>query len=196
MRVVCFVGSWNLKPELLWLSLWTLDFNLTLQKKSHSQCWVKVLGLPQEYWSPRIIFSITGGVGTPISLNEATTNRTFGHFSKVLVEVNLKDNLPDQILVEKEGKAKPIKKNELYINLEIENMDSLNLEELEKMELTPSDSLIKDPIVEELNAIRVEISPIALTSTTNAGLAKEVVNSIEVVNQAPFPSHMENVIVS
>ncbi|XP_019433746.1 PREDICTED: uncharacterized protein LOC109340495, partial [Lupinus angustifolius] len=82
---------------------------------SHSQCWVKIQGLPQEYWSPKIIFSIAGGIGTPISLDDATTNRTFGHFAKVLVDINLKAQLPNQILVEREGFA-------FFVNIEYENL--------------------------------------------------------------------------
>ncbi|KAF1894103.1 hypothetical protein Lal_00004022 [Lupinus albus] len=77
MHSIWSTGSWNLKPGLLRLSLWTPDFNPELQKLTHSQCWVKISGLPQEYWCPSIIFSIAGGIGTPIALDEATKNRAF-----------------------------------------------------------------------------------------------------------------------
>ncbi|XP_019420741.1 PREDICTED: uncharacterized protein LOC109330928 [Lupinus angustifolius] len=115
MRSVCSTGSWNLKPGFLRLFLWTPDFNPSLQKLSHSQCWVKILGLPQEYWSPKIIFSIAGVIGTPIAIDEATNNRSFRHFSKVLVDINLKAKLTNQILVEREGFA-------FFVNLEYENL--------------------------------------------------------------------------
>ncbi|XP_019431188.1 PREDICTED: uncharacterized protein LOC109338411 [Lupinus angustifolius] len=55
------------------------------------------------------------GIGTPISLDEATNRRTFGHFAKVLVDINLKASLPDQILVEREGFA-------FFVNIEYENL--------------------------------------------------------------------------
>ncbi|XP_019451901.1 PREDICTED: uncharacterized protein LOC109354000 [Lupinus angustifolius] len=77
MSMICAIGSWNLKP--------------------------------------RILFSIAGGIGTPISLDEATHNRTFGHFAKVLVELNLKSNLPDQILVERDSFA-------FFVAIEYENL--------------------------------------------------------------------------
>ncbi|XP_019460141.1 PREDICTED: uncharacterized protein LOC109359901 [Lupinus angustifolius] len=115
MRSVCATGSWNLRSGFLRLFLWTPDFNPSIQKLSHCQCWVKITGLPQEYWSPRIIFSIAGGIGTPISLDEATNNRTFGHFARVLVDVSLKGNIPDQILVEREGYA-------FFVGIEYENL--------------------------------------------------------------------------
>ncbi|XP_019459895.1 PREDICTED: uncharacterized protein LOC109359652 [Lupinus angustifolius] len=115
MRNVCAVGSWNLRPGLLRLSLWTPDFNPNLQKLFHSQCWVRIMGLPLEYWSAKILFSIAGGIGTPISLDEATSNKSFGHFARVLVDVDLKGTLPNQILVEREGFA-------FFVNTEFENL--------------------------------------------------------------------------
>ncbi|XP_019435277.1 PREDICTED: uncharacterized protein LOC109341759 [Lupinus angustifolius] len=115
MRSVCAVGAWSLSPGFLRLYLWSPDFNPALQKFSHVQCWVKIVGLPQEYWSPRIIFSIAGGIGTPISLDEATNNRTFGHFARVLVDIDLKTDLPSQILVEREGYA-------FFVELEYEKL--------------------------------------------------------------------------
>ncbi|XP_019451698.1 PREDICTED: uncharacterized protein LOC109353792 [Lupinus angustifolius] len=65
----------------------------------------------------RIIFSkgdtplkFTDLKSTPISLDMATSNRSFGHFAKVLVEIDLKAKLPDQILVEREGGKHTVEK--------------------------------------------------------------------------------------
>ncbi|XP_019432836.1 PREDICTED: uncharacterized protein LOC109339775 [Lupinus angustifolius] len=115
MRTICAVGSWSLKPGFLRLSLWSPDFNPSLQKVSHSQCWVRIFGLPLEYWSPKILFSIAGGLGVPISLDEATSNRSFGHFARIWVDVDLKGTLPSQILVEREGFA-------FFVHIEYENL--------------------------------------------------------------------------
>ncbi|XP_019432709.1 PREDICTED: uncharacterized protein LOC109339680 [Lupinus angustifolius] len=165
MRSVYAVGAWNLHPGFLRLYLWTPDFNPALQKFSHVQCWVKIVGLPQEFWSPRIIFSIAGGIGTPISLDEATNNRTFRHFARVLVDIDLKTDLPNQILVEREGHLvtncrkrmkevpttvpllkkkqvveKVLKKNtekDFVINLEIDHNEEVNLQNVTGVEDTP-----------------------------------------------------------
>ncbi|KAE9602006.1 putative transcription factor interactor and regulator CCHC(Zn) family [Lupinus albus] len=115
MQFICASGSWSLKPGLLRLSLWTPDFNPELQRVTHSQCWVKISGLPHEYWCPTIIFTIAGGVGTPITLDEATKNRAFGHFARALVEVNLSTTVPSKILVERDG-------FEFFVGIEVENM--------------------------------------------------------------------------
>ncbi|KAF1867169.1 hypothetical protein Lal_00049598 [Lupinus albus] len=98
MRSVCGMGSWNLRPRVTRVFLWTPNFNPSFHRMGNAQCSVKLMGLPQEYWSPKIIFSIEWGIRTPISLGEATHCRSFGHFARVLVDINLKASLPEQIL--------------------------------------------------------------------------------------------------
>ncbi|KAF1888147.1 hypothetical protein Lal_00039187 [Lupinus albus] len=127
MRCVCFVGSGNVKSGILRLFLWTQDFNPNQQRMSYTQCWVKIHNLPQEYWSHRIIFSIAGGIGTQIALDEATNSRPFGYFDKVLVEINLKTKLPDQILVEREGFA-------FFVSIEYENLPVMDVKPLGRKE--------------------------------------------------------------
>lgn len=79
------IGSWNLKLGILRLSTWTPDFNPNIQKYTHSQCWIRIIGLAQEYWRAKIIFAIAGGVGMPISLDEQTIKKAFGHYARVLI---------------------------------------------------------------------------------------------------------------
>lgn len=74
-----------------------------------------MIGLPQEYWRPNILFEISGGIGVPISLDDATVNWSFGHYARVLVDLNLAGRMHDQILVEREGFA-------FFVGIEIERM--------------------------------------------------------------------------
>ncbi|XP_045802788.1 uncharacterized protein LOC123896450 [Trifolium pratense] len=99
------LGTYNMKPGLLRLSKWELDFNPRTQRQTHVQAWVRIYDLPQEYWRPRILFEIAGGLGTPLILDEATKNRSFGHYARILVDINLSQRLFDDILVEREGHA-------------------------------------------------------------------------------------------
>lgn len=75
------VGPWNLTPGLLRLFTWTPDFNPSLAKQSHVQCWIRIVGLPLEYLTPKILFSIARGIGSPMSLDDATQNRSLGHYA-------------------------------------------------------------------------------------------------------------------
>lgn len=98
------IGQWNVHPGFLRLFAWTKDFNPNNLKQTNTHCWVRILGLPQEYWRPKIIFSIAGGIGILICIDETTSNRSmFGHFARVLVDIDLNSHLHNQILVERDG---------------------------------------------------------------------------------------------
>jgi len=42
-------------------------------------------------------------VGTPLDLDVATKNHTFGHYARILVDIDLSKRIFDEILVEREG---------------------------------------------------------------------------------------------
>lgn len=67
------------------------------------------------YWSPKIFFAIAAGIGTPIAIDEATSKRTFGHFGRVLVDLDLNGDFHEEIMVEREGFA-------FYVALSYENL--------------------------------------------------------------------------
>lgn len=72
MKRVWALGVVNLKPGILRFSGWTKDFtpqNLTI---THAQVWIRLLHLPQEYWRKQTLFEIASGIGTPLSIDEAT----------------------------------------------------------------------------------------------------------------------------
>ena len=97
------MGSWNFSPGILGVFSWSKDFVPTTMKMTKAQCWVRIHGLPMEYWQPKVIFSIARGVGTPISLDDCTINKTRGFFARVLVDLDMLAELPSQLLVERLG---------------------------------------------------------------------------------------------
>jgi hypothetical protein len=109
VRRVRSAPSWNLNPGLLKLFAWTKDFNPKLQHNTSAQVWVKIYGLSQEYWHKNILFTIAGSLGTPICIDSVTAKpmheRTFGQFSRVLVDIDLLQPLRYKILVERKGFA-------------------------------------------------------------------------------------------
>lgn len=117
LSCVWSIGSWNLNPGILRLFSWSPDFNPHLQKQTRAQCWVRILGLPQEYWRPKIVFAIANGIGVPIALDDATNKRIFGHFARVLIDIDLNGRFPDQILVEREDYA-------FFVGIEFEKIPS------------------------------------------------------------------------
>jgi hypothetical protein len=113
------VASWNLQPGFLKLFAWTSDFNPNLQRNTTAQVWVRLFGLAQEYWRPKILFAIASSVGTPICTDALAAkpmfDRTFGHFARVLVDMDISQPLRYKVLVERVGFA-------FYVDLEYENL--------------------------------------------------------------------------
>ncbi|PNX89065.1 hypothetical protein L195_g045182, partial [Trifolium pratense] len=87
------VTSWSLKPGFIKLFVWSPNFNPNNFKQTTTQCWVRFLSLPQEYWRPKILFAIANGLGTPVTLDAFTSmsffDRSFGHFARVLIDIDM-----------------------------------------------------------------------------------------------------------
>jgi len=118
MRQIWALGVVNLKPGFMRFSCWTKDFTPKAQAQTHAQVWVRLMQLPQEYWEKQTIFEIASGLGSPLTIDEATHNRRFDLFARVLVDVDLSEKLFESVIVEREGHALPIvvqyEKNPLY----------------------------------------------------------------------------------
>lgn len=119
LRRVRSIGSWNLNPGFLKLFAWSPDFNPSLQQQSTAQVWIRIYGLAQEYWRQKIIFAIAGAVGSPICTDSITNKpmieRSFGHYVRVLVDLNLTQKIRNRILVERKGYA-------FFVDVEYENL--------------------------------------------------------------------------
>jgi hypothetical protein len=108
-----------LNQGFLKLFAWSKDFNPNVQQHTSAQVWVRIYGLSQEYWRPPILFAIASSVGTPICTDAVTTKpmfeRTFGHFVRVLVDMDLTQQLRHKVLVERVGYAS-------FVELDYENL--------------------------------------------------------------------------
>jgi len=105
MRTVWAMGTVNLKPGVLRLFEWTKDFNMHKQRNTHAQVWIRLLELPQEYWMDRTLCEIASAIGTPLLIDNATSKRIFGHYARILVDMDLSCKLFHEITVEREGYA-------------------------------------------------------------------------------------------
>ncbi|XP_058783904.1 uncharacterized protein LOC131658651 [Vicia villosa] len=119
MQKVRACGSISLNPGSLKLFAWTKDFNPALQCNTSAQVWIRLFGLSQEYWRPRIVFAIASCVGTPICIDAASSksriDRTFGQYVRVLVDMDLTKPLNHNVLVERSGFA-------FFADIEYENL--------------------------------------------------------------------------
>ncbi|XP_058783255.1 uncharacterized protein LOC131657925 [Vicia villosa] len=103
------VNAWSIPQGVLKLFPWTKDFVPSTLKQTSAQVWIRIHGLSQEYWRPRILFAIASSIGTPICIDSASNmsafDRPFGHFVRVLVDLDLTKDLSHKILVERVGFA-------------------------------------------------------------------------------------------
>ncbi|XP_050368905.1 uncharacterized protein LOC126787003 [Argentina anserina] len=76
--------------------------------QTHVQLWVMMYGLSQDYWHPRHLMEIARGLGTPLQLDKATKEHEFGYYARVLVDVDLANELPSSLMVEREAHCFPI----------------------------------------------------------------------------------------
>jgi len=59
--------------------------------------------LPQEYWMEQTLLEIASAVGTPLLIDNATSKHIFGHYARVLVDMDFSKKLYHEIVVEREG---------------------------------------------------------------------------------------------
>ncbi|XP_058725921.1 uncharacterized protein LOC131597230 [Vicia villosa] len=104
---VRLVSAWTLPNGVLKLFPWTKDFVPSTLKQTSAQVWIRIHGLSQEYRRPKILFAIASSIGTPICIDSASSKsafeRHFGHFVRVLVDLDLTKECIDKILVERVG---------------------------------------------------------------------------------------------
>ncbi|KEH35128.1 DUF4283 domain protein [Medicago truncatula] len=99
------MGTINLKLGVLRLFEWEKDFNMHKQCNTHAQVWIRILELPQEYWMDRTLREIASDLGTPLLIDSATSKRIYGHYARILVDMDFSRQIFHEITVEREGYA-------------------------------------------------------------------------------------------
>lgn len=121
-RVRC-ANTWNLKPGSLRLFPWSKDFVPSNVQHTSAQVWVCIHGLLQDYWQPKIIFTISSSLGMPICIDSTSSksafDRALDHFVRVLVDIDLTKELSYKILVERIGFA-------FFVDLEYERLSDFS----------------------------------------------------------------------
>ena len=85
MRTSLAIGTISLKLGLLRLSQWSKDFNKYSQCPTYAQV--------REYSLEITILEIARAIGIPLIIDAATQKRTFGHYARVLVDIDFSRHL-------------------------------------------------------------------------------------------------------
>ena len=70
---------------------------------TNAQVWIKLHDLPWEYWDASILKNIARGVGVPLKIDHNTIEGKFGHYARILVDIDLSKELTDSLMIEKLG---------------------------------------------------------------------------------------------
>ncbi|KAI5429465.1 hypothetical protein KIW84_034166 [Lathyrus oleraceus] len=110
VRRVRSLNSWNLSPGVLKLFPWTRDFVPSNVHNTYAQVWIRIHGLSQEYWRPKIIFTIASNIDIRLCIdltsNKPAFDRTFGHYVRVSVDMDFTNDLCYKILVGRKENGK------------------------------------------------------------------------------------------
>lgn len=98
--------TWNISPGVLRLQQWVPDFNPYKIKSTVAQVWIRIYELSLEYWHYPIIMGIAKAVGNPIKIDENSMSGRYGHYVRVLVEMDLSLNIQEHVLIERTGCTK------------------------------------------------------------------------------------------
>jgi len=204
------IGSWNLNPGFLKLFAWSKNFSPNMQQQSSAQVWVRIYGLSQEYWRPKILFAIASSVGTPICTDHATNKpifeREFGHFARVLVDMDLRNAPKYRVLVERTGFA-------FFVDLDYDNLphycnfcSCIGHQQSNCKRANPelvgkennrypkkSNEGRKEYVVTKDNRMNADIEPVILADTNKSPEHNEQHNMMENVNndiENPTPGRM------
>ncbi|KAK2638286.1 hypothetical protein Ddye_026081 [Dipteronia dyeriana] len=90
----------HLKHGTLRLQPWTQNFNPNTQRTTNAQIWVRFYDLPWKFWHPQILLDMARGIEIPLKFDRATLEGDYGHFTHMLIDVDLSKPLPDSIMIE------------------------------------------------------------------------------------------------
>ncbi|KAK2638051.1 hypothetical protein Ddye_025846 [Dipteronia dyeriana] len=91
-----------MKPRTLRLQSWTQNFNPNTQRTTNAKIWVWFYDLPWEFWHPQILSDMTRGIRIPLKFDRANLEGDYGHFARMLIDVDLSKSLHDSIMIEVE----------------------------------------------------------------------------------------------
>lgn len=116
-------GTMYTKPGVLRISQWYLGFNPKNHILTTVQQWVKVFGLPLEYRKEHNLLNIARRVGFPLKIDPQATSLYQGIFARVLLEIDLAQQIPDKIFVQWKRKDNTVEE-EFFANVVYENRPS------------------------------------------------------------------------
>lgn len=84
---------------------WTPGFDPFKLKLTTAPVWVRIYNLPYEFWHPDLITGIGRAIGNPIKIDGKTASGVFGHFARILVDVDFQNPLQEFVMIDRGEKS-------------------------------------------------------------------------------------------
>ncbi|KAL8520022.1 hypothetical protein ACS0TY_010820 [Phlomoides rotata] len=95
--------TWSVKLGVMRLQHWVPGFDPEKITSSVTQVWIRLYGLPMEYWQTQVLWAMASIIGTPIMIDKRTKNQSMCYYARVLVELDLKLSREERIMFERAG---------------------------------------------------------------------------------------------
>ena len=102
-RKILLENNWKWGPLRFILKKWNVDFEANKEPHNIQKIWSILPGLPMMFWKKEILEAIGGKIGKFIGLEENWEKNVDRICDKILIEVELRDGLFEEILLELQG---------------------------------------------------------------------------------------------
>jgi hypothetical protein len=86
-------GPWFIYDHYLTVKEWSLDFHPQSDTIKNVAVWVRISGLPIEYYDSRVLKSIGNKIGSTVKVDKNTLMQERGKYARICVEVDLTKSL-------------------------------------------------------------------------------------------------------
>ncbi|KAK2974771.1 hypothetical protein RJ640_027132 [Escallonia rubra] len=94
-------GPWFIGTHFLSVQRWSHNFDPNTQKIATLAVWVRLNGLPMEYFDKEILTVIGKKIGVPLQIDTITTSITRGRFARLCVQIDTHSPLIKQVQIGK-----------------------------------------------------------------------------------------------
>lgn len=96
-------APWHMANRPLVLKKWHPNFSLLKEDLRSVPLWVKLHGVPLEYWTPVGLSHIASAVGKPLHTDKLTASKKRISFARICVEVEASKELPKDFYIQCEN---------------------------------------------------------------------------------------------
>lgn len=84
----------------LFMRDWVENYNPDKEKLLAAPVWIRLFGLPSEFWDPKIIKGIGNSIGSFVKVAESTKRGKYTTYARICAYMNITEPLPDLIELE------------------------------------------------------------------------------------------------